>query len=218
VLADFALASHSVVSVTLTCQDIIGQVLKKQTFSAIISTPEIVSSVLEGIYASGDSFKPQTIVVTGDIDTEITASIASNIKIIKFSDVEREGIRAERIFTQAPGSSFVLFPLSYDSFIIPEPHDVFTISYSVNFVGRLLATHLTHENVIAGTAAIRGLLPVSHALSPLDTLVSAFSLSSAYGRAVAYAAIYEGTSFATLPSSNVYGGKTRDPLRIEDNT
>jgi len=210
VLADFALASHSIMSVTLTCQDLLRQILKKHTFSAIILTPEITFRVLEGIYASGGSFRPQTIVVTGDIGTEITASVASNIKIIKFSDVEREGIRAERIFTQAPGSSFVLFPLSCDSFIILEPHDVFTVSYSIITGGRVLVTRLTHENVVAGTAAIRGLLPVSHALSPLDTLASAFSLSSAYGRAVAYAAIYEGTSFATLPSSQVYGSKTRD--------
>jgi len=210
-LADFALASHSIVSVTLTCQDLLRQVLEKQTFSAIISTPEIVSRVLEGIYASGGSSKPQMIIVTGDISTEITASIASNIKIIKFSDAEREGVKAERIFTQTPGSSFVLFPLSYNSFI-PEPHDVFTISYSVNKAGQLQATHLTHENVVAGTAAIRGLLPASHLLSPLDTVASAFSLSSAYGRAVAYTAIYEGTSFATLPSSQIYGRKTRDPF------
>lgn len=201
-------------SATLTCQDLLRQVLEKHTFSAIISTPETISRVLEGIYASGGGSKPQTIVVTGDISTETTASIASNIKIIKFSDAEREGVRAERIFTQTPGSSFVLFLLLHNSFTIPEPHDVFTISYSVNKAGQLQAAHLTHENVIAGIAAIRGLLPASHALSSLDTLASAFSLSSAYGRAVAYTAIYEGTSFATLSSSKIYGRKTRNSLAL----
>ncbi|KAL9714873.1 hypothetical protein Ac2012v2_001533 [Leucoagaricus gongylophorus] len=187
-LADFALASHSIVSTTLASQDLLRQALEKQTFSAIISAPEIVSRVLEGIYASRGSSEPQTIVVTGDISTDTAAGIASNIKIIKFSEAEREGVRTERIFTPTP-----------------EPQDVCTVLYSANKAGRLQATQFTHENMTAGVAAIRSLLPVSHALSPLDTLVSAFSLSSAYGRAIAYTAIYEGTSFATLASCQIYG-------------
>ena len=47
------------------------------------------------------------------------------------------------------------------------------------------------------------MLPLSGAISPLDTIVSAHSLSTAYGRAVAYTAIYEGTNFATLKSSQL---------------
>ncbi len=63
---------------------------------------------------------------------------------------------------------------------------------------------LTHENITAGVAAIRALLPASHPLSPLDTIVSAHSLSTAYGRAIAYTAVFEGTSFATLHSSKLF--------------
>lgn len=87
---------------------------------------------------------------------------------------------------------------------IIEPTDVYTVSYFSNETGQLQAAQLTHENMTAGVAATRSLLPISHALSPLDTLVSAFSLSTAYGKAIAYTAIYEGTSFATLPSSKIY--------------
>ncbi len=63
---------------------------------------------------------------------------------------------------------------------------------------------LTHENITAGVAATRALLPASHALSPLDTIVSAHSLSTAFGRAIAYTAIFEGTSFATLQSAKLF--------------
>jgi len=102
----------------LASQDLLRQALEKQTFSAIISAPEIVSRVLEGIYASRGSSEPQTIVVTGDISTDMAAGIASNIKIIKFSEAEREGIRTERIFTPTPGLSFVLLLLSIASSLI----------------------------------------------------------------------------------------------------
>lgn len=51
---------------------------------------------------------------------------------------------------------------------------------------------------------MRGLLPISNALSPLDTLVSAFNLGTAYGRVIAYTAIYEGTHFATLQSTKLF--------------
>ena len=65
------------------------------------------------------------------------------------------------------------------------------------------AVQLTHQNLTAGVAATRALLPPSSALSPLDTIVSAFSLSTPYGRAVAYTALYEGTGFATVDSTKL---------------
>ncbi len=63
------------------------------------------------------------------------------------------------------------------------------------------AAHFTHQNITAGVTAIRALLPPSTPLSALDTIVSAHSLSTAFGRSVAYTALYEGSSFATLESS-----------------
>ena len=65
---------------------------------------------------------------------------------------------------------------------------------------------MTHENLTAGVAAVRALLPASHVFSPLDTVVSAYSMNSAFGRAIAYTAIHEGTSFASVPGSEVYRG------------
>ncbi|KAF9451207.1 hypothetical protein P691DRAFT_808392 [Macrolepiota fuliginosa MF-IS2] len=187
VLADFALASHSVISITLTSQDLLKRVFETQPFSTIIATAEIVPRVLESIYASGSNSRPYTIITVGEVGAQTSASIASNIRILKFSEVEREGVKVEKILSP-----------------IPEPIDVFTVSYFSNEAGQLQAAQLTHENMTAGVAATRSLLPPSHALSPLDTLVSAFSLNTAYGRVIAYTAIHEGTSFATLPSSKIY--------------
>jgi long-chain acyl-CoA synthetase len=102
-VTDFALASHSIVSATLTSQDLLGQVLETQTFSAIICTAEIVPRVLEGVYASGGNSKTQTIVVVGDISPQTSASVASNIRVLKFSEAEREGVKVEKILSQIPG-------------------------------------------------------------------------------------------------------------------
>jgi long-chain acyl-CoA synthetase len=56
----------------------------------------------------------------------------------------------------------------------------------------------------AGVAATRALLPQTHALSPLDTIVTAHSVSTAYGRSIAYVALYEGASLASLASTKIY--------------
>ncbi len=69
----------------------------------------------------------------------------------------------------------------------------------------LRGTQLTHENLTAGVTATRALLPLSGAISPLDTIASSHSLSSAFGRAVAYTAVYEGTNFATFASTKLVG-------------
>lgn len=64
----------------------------------------------------------------------------------------------------------------------------------------------TQQNLTAGVTATRSLLPVSSPLTPLDTIVSAFSLSIPHGRTIAYTALYEGTSLATLNSARTFIG------------
>lgn len=84
-----------------------------------------------------------------------------------------------------------------------DPKQVFTVSFYVTAAGDLRGAQLTHENVTAGVTAIRALFPTSGAISPLDTIVSSNSLSTAFGRAVAYTAIFEGSNFATTSSSRI---------------
>ena len=78
------------------------------------------------------------------------------------------------------------------------------MSFFPNPIGGLSAVSLTHENLTAGVASVRALLPLSGAISPLDTIISGHSLSTAYGRAIAYTAVFEGTNFATLKSSSLF--------------
>lgn len=78
------------------------------------------------------------------------------------------------------------------------------MSFFTSESGHIQGAQLTHENLTAGVAAVRALVPVSQSLSPLDTLVSAYPLGSAFGRAIAYTAIFEGCSFATVDSSKLF--------------
>jgi long-chain acyl-CoA synthetase len=89
--------------------------------------------------------------------------------------------------------------------VLADPQDVFTVSFFESESGHLEGVQLTHENLTAGVAAICALLPLSNtALSPFDTIVSSHSLSTAFGRAIAYAAVLEGTNFATMESSKLF--------------
>jgi long-chain acyl-CoA synthetase len=84
--------------------------------------------------------------------------------------------------------------------------------------GERRGVQLTHENFTSGVTAIKSLFPVASNLSTLDTIVSAHSLSTPYGRAIAYTALFEGTSFATLPSTRVFhvqGMFEPEPMYLE---
>ena len=59
----------------------------------------------------------------------------------------------------------------------------------------------THSHCTSGVTAIRALFPPPIALSTLDTILSDHSLSTPFGRAVAYTALYEGACFATGDST-----------------
>jgi long-chain acyl-CoA synthetase len=81
---------------------------------------------------------------------------------------------------------------------------VFTVSFFASETGQLQGAHLSHTNITAGVAAVRALMLSSNAISSLDTISSAHSLSTPFGRAVAYTAIFEGSSFATLESTKLF--------------
>ena len=81
---------------------------------------------------------------------------------------------------------------------------MFTVSFYASETGQLQGAHLTHSNFIAGVAASRTLLTLSNGISSLDTIASAHSLSTSFGRAVAYTAIFEGSNFATLDSTKLF--------------
>ncbi|KDQ33577.1 hypothetical protein PLEOSDRAFT_1091549 [Pleurotus ostreatus PC15] len=185
-ITDLALASYSIHSLTLSSLTLMSPVLEAHPLSVIITHAEFVSHILELIY-DADGQQQYTIIVVGEPTSKTLASVSSKVKVLLWSDVERDGTRADKAFAPQP-----------------KPSDVYTTSFFATKDGQVHGAELTHENFTAGVAAVRALLPLSNTISPLDTIVSSHSLSTAYGRAIAYTAIYEGTSFATLDSSKIY--------------
>ncbi|KAJ8521003.1 hypothetical protein ONZ45_g2237 [Pleurotus djamor] len=197
-ISDLALASYSIPSLTLSSLNLLSPVLDAHPLSAIITHAEFLPHILELLY-DADEQQQHTIVVVGEPSSQALAGVSSKVKILVWSDVEREGTRADKAFAPQP-----------------KPEDVFTTSFYTSKSGEICGARLTHENFTAGVAAVRALLPLSNAISPLDTIVSAHSLGSAFGRVVAYTALYEGTSFAMLASTSIYTDADVPPNDVKD--
>ncbi|TFK55202.1 acetyl-CoA synthetase-like protein [Heliocybe sulcata] len=185
-LADLALASHSIASFTLTSLDLLSPVLERHPPDAIICHASFLPQLMELIYDSAETGHHTIIVVGESPDGPLTLA---GVRVLKWDDVEKNGKQTEKIISPAP-----------------DPNDIFTVSFFSSRPGELRGAQLTHQNLTAGVAAARVLLPLSSAISPLDTIVSAHSMNTAYGRSIAYMAVYEGTSFATLDSTKIFAG------------
>jgi long-chain acyl-CoA synthetase len=48
--------------------------------------------------------------VAGDISQQTLASAASNIKVLKFGEIEREGIKVDKLVSKLPGKFFIISP------------------------------------------------------------------------------------------------------------
>ncbi|KAF8634354.1 hypothetical protein AX15_000965 [Amanita polypyramis BW_CC] len=195
ILADLALASLSIVSYTVSSSTAVSSIFDKYRTSAIVTNAEFVPHLLDLIYKSDARTNNYTIIVVGEVDYRIATGIVSNLRILRFNDVERDGYRMDKVLVPAPSAS-----------------DVFSVAFYGEQSGDMRGVQFTHENITAGVAAVRALLPSASAFSTLDTIVSAHSLSSIYGRVIAYTAIYEGTSFTTLPGARPYGQEMMDDL------
>ncbi|KAI0050034.1 acetyl-CoA synthetase-like protein [Auriscalpium vulgare] len=191
-ITDFALASHSIPSFTLSSPSLLSSVLDSHPPTAIVIDAGSLASVLELIYDTNE-LSHHVVIVVGEPDSQ-TIRAAKHIKLVRWEDIEAEGRTGAPLTSPTPGSH-------------PAPssvNDVFTVSFFQDASGQPQAVQLTHENITAGVTAVRALLPLSNPLSGLDTIVSAHSLSTAFGRSVAYTAIYEGASFATCDSTRLF--------------
>ncbi|RDX48303.1 acetyl-CoA synthetase-like protein [Lentinus brumalis] len=184
IISDLALASHSVPSFTLSSLSLLSSVLESHPPSLIITEAEFLPHLLELIYDSNES-EHHSIVVVGDVSASQYRQV-QNVKIVHWDDIERQGASLDKPILSTP-----------------EPSDVFTVAFYETPSGGYDGVQLTHENITAGVAATRALVPPSSALSPLDTIVSTHSLSTPYGRAIAYTALFEGTGFATVDSTKL---------------
>ncbi|EIW85235.1 hypothetical protein CONPUDRAFT_135048 [Coniophora puteana RWD-64-598 SS2] len=195
-VADLALAKHSIASFTLSSPKLLSQVLESHPPSAIITDSSFLPHVLELIYDSNEH-QHHTVIVTGEL-TSAVAKSARSARIIAWTEVEAAGSK-DKVDT-AP----------------PAPSDVFTVSFSETASGSLEGIQFTHENFTAAVAAVRTLFPPSNSLSPLDTICSAHSLSTPFGRSIAYTALYESTSFATLSSTKLFQIEGAPKLDVAD--
>jgi long-chain acyl-CoA synthetase len=104
IISDLALASHSITSHTLTSAKLLAYVLESFPPAAIIAHAELLPHLLELLYEA-DYTVSRTIIVVGEPSARALASVASNIKVHNFADVEREGVKTEKILTSAPGNT-----------------------------------------------------------------------------------------------------------------
>jgi long-chain acyl-CoA synthetase len=100
-IADLSLAAQSIPSFTLTSPSLLSLVLQSHPPSAIITTIEFLPHVLELIYDSAERGH-HTIIVTGGTDLKGITQ-AKNVNILRFSDIENDGAKGDKIVTPAPG-------------------------------------------------------------------------------------------------------------------
>ncbi|KAI0262959.1 acetyl-CoA synthetase-like protein [Gloeopeniophorella convolvens] len=210
-ITELALAAHSIPSFTLTSPALLSPVFDLHPPTAIVIDGAFLPHVLELIYESKEAAH-HVVVVVGEANEKVLAEASRHIKLVRWADVEAEGAAAAPVTAPAPGQPCPQCAHATElKYRCVDPSDVFTVSFYSDAAGQLQGTQLTHENITAGVTAIRVLLPASAPLTSLDTIVSAHSLSTAFGRAIAYTALYEGTSFATLESSKLFRGDTAGP-------
>lgn len=102
VVADLALASHSIHSLTVSSANLLSPILDAHPPSAIICHAFLLPHLLEFIYDTQGTQAERTIIVVGQPTTQTMASIASNVKVLNFEDVEREGAKSDKIFSPVP--------------------------------------------------------------------------------------------------------------------
>ena len=104
-MADLALASHGITSFTLTSSQLLLPVFESQRPSAFVTHAFVLPKILELIYEHGDRKTEYLFVVLGEPSAHAMASVASNVKVLQFADVEQNGIKNEKILSPIPSMS-----------------------------------------------------------------------------------------------------------------
>ncbi|KAH7916000.1 hypothetical protein BJ138DRAFT_763261 [Hygrophoropsis aurantiaca] len=203
-IADLAISTSSFISITLTSPKLLTRVLEDHPPSAIITDASFLPHVLELVYDARDSH--HKIIVVGQQAGNMHPKSAAAAEIIGWADVEAQGaqITSTAPVRQSECKKMLLVPMLDAEGTLTGPSEPITVAFYELPTGELQGVQFSSENFTAGVTATRALFPPSNSLSSLDTIVSAHSLSTPFGRAVAYTALFEGTSFATLPSTKLF--------------
>ena len=203
IIADLALAALSVPSATLSSAALLLPYLKTHSPTAIITDSQLLPTLLEAIGNSGKIDRHAVVVVGEDMSRGV---VTTQVNVFKWNDLEKQGSGTENPSSSTPSKFLRFLPAIVIKGGLVGPGDVITVSYFEMAAGQLQGVQLTHENITAGVAAIRALLPIANTISSLDTIISAHSLGTPFGRAIAYTALYEGASFVTLESASLSDG------------
>ncbi|KAG9000980.1 hypothetical protein FRB94_005056 [Tulasnella sp. JGI-2019a] len=192
-LTDLALASLSIPTLTLTSLPLLTPTIETYPPTAIVVAFSMLDETLELIHEGEDHTVPVIIVVGDQNNISPEKSRKSGIKIHRWDDLVEGGVREGA----EDGSD------GLDGVQAPAPNDVFTVTFTGLENGQPQGVQLTHVNVTAGVAALQHIFPMSKAFSPDDTILSSHSLTTPFGRSMAYTALLKGCNFATLPSTSV---------------
>lgn len=190
VITDLALSEQSIASITLSSPKLLARVLEMHPPNAIITDNTYLPHVGK---AAQDAHQHNHVLIVVD-----WLPRPVEIPIHSWNDVESHGK-----VPQAPKNA-------------PQAGSAYTVSFFETPSGEMRCVQLSHENFTSGVTAIRALFPAAINISTLDTIVSSHSLSTPYGRAIAYAALFEGASFATLPSTGVFRDGDAPALDVAD--
>lgn len=196
-IADLALAKFAISSMTLCSPTLLSRVLETHPPSAIIVDVDFLPRLLEVLPNGGHQLK---IIVVGQYEEKAMSKSSRELEIITWAQVEADGAKAADS-TPPPSRN---------------PDDAYTVAFLETSTGEMRGVRFTHENMTSAVAAIRALPPTSIGLSNLDTIVSCHSLSTPYGRGIAYTALYENASFATLDSTRMYDAASQANKDLKD--
>jgi len=183
-VTDLALSKINVPSFTITSLEFLVPVLDHYPPSAIVCHSDLVVQLLEIISDSNEHAHHQLIVVgqNAEVDTHLASQRA--LKTHRWEELVEVGKQDTNVTLPTP-----------------KPTDVITVGFHSVSGGVPQGTKLTHENVVAGVTATRVLPPLNDLLTPADMVYSAYSPSTALGRAILYSALYEGAHFSTTQST-----------------
>lgn len=140
-IADLALASQSIPSITLSSLTLLSAVLDSHPPNAIILHIHLLGHILEQI-AENSEYAHHTLILVGEGDLP-TVVDKLPVKIVWLADLERQGAKLASGQVVAPGTSKLLFlALSNHG---AEPSDIFTLSCYPGTNNELRATEVTHQ-------------------------------------------------------------------------
>jgi hypothetical protein len=103
VITELALASHSILSLTLSSSSLISPVLESHSPSTIIVQGSLLPHLLELIYEV-NKFGQYFVIVIGETDESVISKASKQVRVAYWANIEAQGKAAPTITNPAPGN------------------------------------------------------------------------------------------------------------------